>query len=109
MTGPSAAQEKRAPSLTERFAKVGRSSGKQPGEAITPEQPKASKRETSFREQAEEVTGKKDRGQPSLADKFRKAQERSAGAKKDSRDQFKDNADDVSKDMGRERNKKPPK
>jgi glycosyltransferase involved in cell wall biosynthesis len=43
-----------------------------------------------------------------LADKFRKAQERGVGAKT-TRDQFKENADDLRRDAGRERIKNPPK
>jgi hypothetical protein len=49
----------------------------------------------------------KEKGPPSLADRFRKAQEKGVG--KRSKDQFKDNANDVGKDAGRDRNRKPPK
>ncbi|WP_184085732.1 relaxase/mobilization nuclease domain-containing protein [Afipia massiliensis] len=49
----------------------------------------------------------KEKASPSLADRFRKAQEKGVGDK--SKDQFRDNANDIGKDAGRERNKKPPK
>lgn len=49
----------------------------------------------------------REKASPSLADRFRKAQEKGVGDK--SKDQFRDNANDVGKGAGRERNKKPPK
>jgi len=49
----------------------------------------------------------KDNAAPSLADRFRKAQEKGVGKK--TKGQSRDNANDISKDAGRERNKKPPK
>ena len=105
------------PSLADKFAKASHVAGKQKDQAKTaegrkPEQSKSStpQRAEDFKKHAKEATERKEQGpeRSSLAEKFRKAQERGVGAKRIN-DQFKDNAEDIGQGIGRELSKKPPK
>jgi glycosyltransferase involved in cell wall biosynthesis len=90
----------RSPSIGQRLAKARRAPDKQHDQSAANETRKQPADTSQGKEPAREGS--------TLAEKFRKAQERGVGAKT-TRDQFKDNADDISRDTGRERIKKPPK
>ena len=105
------------PSLADKFAKASQVGGKQQDQAKTAEERKPVQSKSStpqraeeFKKNAKEATERKEQGpeRSSLAEKFHKAQERGVGAKS-IKHQFKENADDLSQDLGRELSKKPPK
>ncbi|UPJ44955.1 relaxase/mobilization nuclease domain-containing protein [Bradyrhizobium sp. 40] len=98
--------EPRAPTLSERFATF-RGRTKQSERQIEPKAVPGQKARQPDKEQQNEAEPKDHNRSGSLAGKFRKAQE--PGVSKKAGQQFKDNASDMSKDIGREITRKPPK
>jgi hypothetical protein len=90
----------------------------QPQETPAPKQAKETQaqRSAAFKEQAKDITGKREKPaeerKGSLAEKFRKAQERNAVQERqeEKKSNFRDNAEDASRDKGRGRSRtiKPP-
>lgn len=99
--------EPKASSLADKFARI-RGRPKQFERPIDPKAVPGHKARQTDSEGRKETEPKGHNRSGSLADKFRKAQERGVG-NKEPKEQFKDNADDISKDIGREITRKPPK